>query len=93
MRITYDPAKRLKALKERHLDFEDAPKVFAGIHYTSPDTRFDYGEEREITVGMLYGAVVVVVWTERDDSCRVISMRKADDDERGEYYEYLDRSG
>lgn len=93
MRITYDSNKRQITLTERGLDFEDAPKLFAGLHYTNPDDRRDYGEDREISVGLLNGNVVVVVWTERDDSRRIISMRKADKDEREEYYEYLDRSG
>lgn len=93
MRITYDANKRLKTLKERNLDFEHAPQVFAGVHYTDLDDRHDYGEDREITVGILKEDVVVVVWTERDQCRRIISMRKAHDKEREQYHEYLDRSG
>jgi len=93
MQISYDDAKRLKTIRERGLDFEDAPKVFAGVHFTDPDERRDYGEEREITVGLLHGQVIVMVWTERAGGRRIISMRKADKDERGEYYEYLGRPG
>jgi uncharacterized DUF497 family protein len=93
MRITYDPQKRLKTLEERGLDFEDAPEVFAGFHFTMPDLRRDYGEVREISVGVLKGKVVVIVWTKRDDSRRIISMRRADEDERERYYQSLDRSG
>ncbi len=90
VRITYDPDKRMITLKERHLDFEDACELFAGVHYTRQDDRKDYGEIRKISTGLLAGNVVIVVWTERDDSRRIISMRKADRDERGEYYEQLD---
>ena len=79
MRITYDPKKRRKTLKERGLDFEDAPKVFAGVHYTDADTRMDYGESREISVGMLGEHIVVLVWTERDDGRRIISMTSLTD--------------
>ena len=37
----------------------------------------DYGEDRFITIGALAGRLVVIVWTPRDDSRRVISMRYA----------------
>lgn len=90
MKISYDPEKRRITLQERGLDFEDAPQVFAGVHYSRVDDRIDYGEIREISVGLLGEDVVIVVWTERDDSRRIISMRKADRDERGEYYKQMD---
>jgi uncharacterized DUF497 family protein len=93
MKVTYDADKRRRTLKERGLDFEDAPKVFSGFHLTGPDLRQDYGESREITAGLLDGTVVVLVWTERDESRRIISMRKADRDEREIYFEELERSG
>jgi hypothetical protein len=93
MKVTYDPAKRQRTLVERGLDFNDAPRVFAGFHLTDPDLRMDYGEDREITVGLLDDAVVVVVWTERQDSRRIISMRKAHKNEREGYFEQLDRPG
>jgi len=44
MRITFDPAKRERTLRERGLDFHDASKVFAGLRFTFEDTRFDYPE-------------------------------------------------
>ena len=93
MRITYDDTKRLKTLRERGLDFDDAMTVFAGFHYTRTDDRFQYPEQRLISVGQLGRDVVVLVWTKRDGGRRIISMRKADRDERREYTKYLDRSG
>jgi uncharacterized DUF497 family protein len=41
MKITYDPSKRQKTRKERGLDFEYAPLVFAGKHFTREDDRKD----------------------------------------------------
>lgn len=93
MRITYDPDKRNKTLIERGLDFEDAGLLFAGVYFTQIDDREDYGEIREISIGLIHETVVVVVvWTERDGSRRIISMRKASKNEREGYYEELDRS-
>jgi len=77
VRITYDPPKREKTLRERGLDFEDAPEVFAGATLTRQDLRQDYGEDRYQTVGFLRGRMVVVVWTGRGDATHIISMRKA----------------
>ena len=51
MKITCDPSKRQKTLEERGLDFEDAPLVFAGKHFTREDDRKDYGEVRFVTAG------------------------------------------
>ena len=37
MRITFDPAKRERVLRERGLDFRQAKEVFDGPHLTRPD--------------------------------------------------------
>lgn len=60
MRITWDPAKRAKALAQRGLDFADAAIVFAGVTVEVEDTRRDYGETRVICYGRLAGRMVVV---------------------------------
>ena len=94
MQITYDPAKREKTLQERGLDFARANEVFAHRHFTKPDLRECYSEERWITVGLLDKRMIVLVWTLRGwDERRIISMRKANEREQEKYWEYLDRSG
>ncbi len=77
IRITFDPAKRDVTLRERGLDFADAVLVFQGRHATASDDRQDYGEPRYISVGVLGDRSVVIVWTPRDGSRRIISMRYA----------------
>lgn len=81
MRITFDPAKRVKTLVERGLDFARANEVFDGVTVTLEDNRLDYGEFRCVTVGYLDGRVVVVVWTPRGRARRIISMRKVNERE------------
>lgn len=81
MLITFDPAKRAKTLTERGLDFRRAREVFATVHLTRADDRRDYGEERFITAGWLDERIVLVVWTPRGRTRRVISMRKANERE------------
>ncbi len=77
MDISFDPAKRDATLAARGLDFADAGTVFAGLTATIPDERFDYGEDRYITAGYLSSRCVVIVWTPRGSSRRIISMRFA----------------
>lgn len=77
IKISYDPAKREATLEARGLDFDHALLVFDGPTVDSLDGRFDYGETRMVTVGLLVGRMVVVVWTPRDDARHIISMRKA----------------
>ncbi len=63
MRISYDPAKREKALADRGLDFEDAVVVFEGLTVEVEDTRKDYGEQRIICYGLLAERMVVIGYT------------------------------
>ncbi len=87
--ITFDPLKRQRTLSERGLDFADAIRVFADRNFTGPDTRFEYGEPRYITVGHLAGRMIVIVWTPRGETRRIISMRTANEREQAWYGRYL----
>ncbi|MBU2857699.1 BrnT family toxin [Acidithiobacillus ferrooxidans] len=90
MRIEFDPDKRDKTLAERGLDFARAGEVFAGVNVTAEDARFDYGEPRFITVGVLDNRMVVMVWTPRGEARRIISMRKANEREIAKFTQALD---
>jgi uncharacterized DUF497 family protein len=89
MRITFDPAKRVKTLAERGLDFADAAQIFTGLHATLEDTRRDYGERRLISAGLLQGRLVVLVWTPRGAARRIISMRHAHAEEETRWRQCL----
>ena len=77
MGITYDPNKRARTLRDRGLDFEDSPIVFAGLTVEVEDTRKDYGETRMICYGRLEGRLVVIGYTPRGADRHIFSMRKA----------------
>jgi uncharacterized DUF497 family protein len=85
MQISYDPAKRAVTLEERGLDFVDAPEVFGGPVFELEDDRFDYGEKRYITIGLLRGRMVVLVWTPRGEARHIISIRKANEREQARF--------
>lgn len=87
MKVVRDEAKRRTNLRKHGLDFVDAEDVFAGITYTIADRRFEYGEQRFITLGLLRDTVVVLAHTESAGDARVISMRKATRNEQILYFQ------
>ena len=56
MKFEWDEAKRQANLSNHKLDFADAEIVFSGITFTFEDDRFEYGEDRFITLGLLLGS-------------------------------------
>jgi len=87
MKFTWDETKCKTNLAKHGIDFADAKAVFAGATFTFEDDRFDYGEQRFITLGILKGAIVVIAHTERNDEIRIISMRKATRYEQKIYFQ------
>ena len=87
MRYTWDPEK--DALNRR----KHGLPLAAGIDALEDpnfvfwyDERFAYGEERTITLGLSPKGILYVVSTVRDIDCtRIISVRKAEDDEIEQY--------
>ena len=77
IQFIWDEAKRLSNIKNHGFDFMDVPGVFAGLTLTVEDDRFDYGEQRWISLDYLRGTPVSIVHTENEIRIRVISFRKA----------------
>lgn len=86
MEFEWDEGKRKSNIKKHGFDFPDAIKVFEGATFTIQDNRFDYGEKRYITLGMLEGIVVVIAHSEEDELIRIISIRKATKNEQKIYF-------
>ena len=90
MRYTSDPKKKAANLKKHGFNFDDAPQVIESDRtVTFEDRRFDYSEQRFITLGMLRGEVVAIATTETDEEIRIISMRRAELHEEEIYYRNL----
>ena len=77
MHYSWDETKRRSNLVDHQFDFRDAPLVFGGVTFTFEDDRFEYNEQRFVTLGVLYGVVVSIVHTENEHEIRIISFRKA----------------
>ena len=84
--FAWDETKRRLNLRKHGIDFADAEKIFRGLTFTVEDDREDYGERRFLTLGLLEDQVVSVAHTERDDTIRLISIRKATKHEARFYF-------
>ena len=89
MEFQWDEAKRKSNLHNHGIDFVGIEQVFDGETVTILDDRFDYGEERFGTFGLLDGRVVAVAHTETNEIIRIISVRKATKDEESSYFKEI----
>jgi uncharacterized DUF497 family protein len=86
MQFEWDFEKNRQNIAKHGLRFEDAIRIFDGFTVDQADDRFEYGEAREKSIGLIDGvAVVVVIHTDRESICRIISARAAVKSERAMY--------
>lgn len=89
MEFTWSERKRELNLSQHGLDFADAPAVFEATTFTFEDARFQYDEQRFVTLGLLIGVPVSIVHTENRHEVRIISFRRATRKESQIYFEQL----
>lgn len=89
MRFIWDERKRKSNLRDHGFDFRDASDVFEGLTYTFEDSRFDYNEQRLVTLGLIRGVAVSIVHTETPEVIRVISFRRATEREEAILFQSL----
>jgi len=85
MELEWDEAKRRANLVKHDVDIVYAALIFEGWVYQAEDRRYDYGEVRFRSVGMLDGQCYVVVHTERNGCIRLISAWKGGRRDREKY--------
>ena len=86
MQIEWDEAKSEATFVQRGFDFAYAALVFGDPwRIERQDARKDYGEPRWQTMGEIEGRVFLVVYTSRGTAIRVISARRAHDNEERTY--------
>ena len=89
MDFEWDEEKNKANFAKHGITFEEAALIFRGLTLTEIDTRKDYGEIREIDIGLLPEQVVIVaVSTGRNGVTRIISARPANRAERKRYDDY-----
>ncbi len=89
MKIEWDPKKAKSNLKKHGVSFEEAATALSDpMAATGHDPDHSVYEARFITFGVSQtGRLLVVSHTERKDTIRIISARKADKGERELYEE------
>ncbi|NLX29246.1 MAG: BrnT family toxin [Bacteroidales bacterium] len=87
MDFEYDQHKNRSNIIKHGIDFADAESIFMYPMLIREVVRSDYGEQRWISIGLLKGIVVVMVFTIRRGKMRIISIRKANLKERDIYNE------
>jgi hypothetical protein len=86
MQFEWDEPKNCANVRKHGLHFSDAMEMFERPFLARPDTREDYGEERWIGVGVTRGRVALVAFAVvSPETIRIISLRKATNEERKEY--------
>jgi len=88
VQFEWDPAKARANLKKHRVSFHEAATVLEDpLSTTFPDDTRSEEEARFVTIGAsTRGSVLVVAHTERNDTIRIISARRATRRER-EFYE------
>lgn len=81
----WDEDKRISNLKKHTLDFQDVIHFVWDSALISEDQSESYGEIRYRALGLLQQQLVMLVFTLRGESVRVISLRKATRQEK-QYY-------
>ncbi|MBA3631263.1 MAG: BrnT family toxin [Acidobacteria bacterium] len=86
MRFEWDENKRRINLQRHGIDFADVWRIFENQVFTIIDDRFDYGEIRYLSLGLLFGEVIAVSYSETNEIIRIISARKAEKYEQETYF-------
>lgn len=92
MRIVWDESKNSGNRRKHHVSFETAQLVFDDPFHVSRQNRIEGGEQRWQTIGLVQGAVLLLVAhtcieADGQEIIRIISARKADKMERRIYAE------
>ena len=91
MLFEWDESKRQANLAKHHIDFQDAKRVFDGPVFERMESR--HGEERIFAIGLMEDIEIVVVYVMRGKRRRIISARRAHQDERQDYTNHLRDAG
>ena len=87
MEIEWDNNKAASNLIKHKIDFEDAKNIFLDPNRLEREDKRDYDEARIQVIGIVNQVVLLVVYTKRNGRYRIISARRANKNERRQYYQ------
>jgi uncharacterized DUF497 family protein len=92
MIFDWDNNKNQSNIAKHGISFEEAIAIFDDSNILNyEDTRFNYGETRFVSIGQIIlvtqekTVIIVVIHTQRNQTIRLISARKANEQERKRY--------
>lgn len=86
MNFEWDDNKNQQNKAKHGIDFQVVKDVFLDPNrINAEDNRIDYGEKRWITIGNAFNLTLVLVYTLRNSTIRIISARVASKKERDNY--------
>lgn len=85
MEYEWDEDKRRSNLKDHGVDFNDAKDFGWERARIVPDNRCNYGEPRRRAYGYIDDRLMVLIYTPRGQTTRIISLRKANRREVRQY--------
>ena len=86
-----DESKRRNTRKSRGLNFAYMVLFDWDTALTRTDNRWDYGEARFSSIGFIKDRLHVCIWCWRGDVVRMISLRKASDNEQAMFRKVIHR--
>ena len=87
MEIEWDNNKAASNLIKHKINFEDAKNIFLDPNRLEREDKRDYNETRIQVIGIVNQVVLLVVYTKRNGRYRIISARRANKNERRQYYQ------
>lgn len=89
-RYEWDEDKRQKNIDNHGLDFLAAHQLFSGNHVRGRARDGQGGEERWLAIGIVHGIYATAIYTMRGETIRMISLRRARNDERKHHQDVFD---
>ncbi|HAC62642.1 MAG TPA: BrnT family toxin [Cyanothece sp. UBA12306] len=87
MEIEWDKNKAASNFSKHNIDFEDVKNIFLAPNRLEREDKRNYGETRIQVIGIVNQLVLFVVYTKRENRYRIISARRANKNERKQYYQ------
>jgi uncharacterized DUF497 family protein len=84
-KLVFDPAKDAVNRAKHGVSLEMAARISWDWVLAIPDLRIDYGEPRQIGYGPIGARLYCVVFVDRGETRRIISLRKANSREVARY--------
>ncbi len=85
MIITFDPVKSAANIAKHGVSLADAALLYWDRALIRYDDRHDYGETRMVAFGLIGSRLHIVVFVERNNTYRIISLSKANKREEAIY--------